>query len=122
MQIFPTIEGTNAVYTSQLLDETGTPIPGATLTAAVLTFYDRLTGAIVNGRSAQNVLNANNVVIDGSGNLTWTMPPADHPVLATGRPTPSAERHIAFFTFTWPTGALEHNVAFDVAKQRVSGT
>jgi len=121
--IFPAIEATKAVYAGQLVDETGTPVPASVLTSGVLTLYDLRSGSIINGRNGQNILNANNVTIDASGNITWTMAPTDHPFLG-GPPNPtSVERHIAFFTFVWPgSGGLEHNVAFDVARQRPAGT
>lgn len=113
-------ERSSGVYSAQLLDEDGVAIPAATLTTLTLTLYVKETGDIINLRNAQNVLNANNVAVDSSGNLVWTVQPADHAVVATGR---KLERHRAVFDFTWNSGAKRdwHAVEFVViAEPKVS--
>lgn len=94
-------ERTTAVYRATIQDETGAALGAALLTTLTLTLYDEQTGTILNARSAQNVLNANNVVVDANGVLTWTMQPADNALVTS---TQVVERHIALFTFTWSGG------------------
>lgn len=113
-------ERSSGVYTAQLLDENDDGIPAATLTTLTLTLYVKDTGDIINSRDAQNVLNTNNVAVDSSGNLTWTVQPADHAVVATGR---KLERHRAVFDLTWSSGTKRdwHAVEFVVvAEPKVS--
>lgn len=95
-------EGTTAQITATIEDESGTAIPAASLTTMILTLYLKDTPATtINSRSDQNVLNANNVVIDSSGNLTWTMQPADNAISDTNK---TVEHHIALFEWTWSSG------------------
>lgn len=94
-------ERSSGVYSAQLLDQDGVAIPAASLVTLTLTLSVKDTGDIINSRSAQNVLNTNNVTVDASGNLVWTVQPADHAVVATGR---KVERHRAVFDFTWSSG------------------
>ena len=88
--------------TSTLLDETGAVVPAASLTTFTLTLYDRATNAIINSRSAQNILNANGVTVDSSGNMVWTGTPSDAPILNSTR---TSEQHVALFHYTWSSGA-----------------
>lgn len=95
-------EGTTQRYTAVIKDELGAAIPGTQLTTLTLTLYAEHTGAIVNGRDAQNVLNANNVTVDANGILVWLLQPADNAILDGGR---AYERHIALFQWTYASGA-----------------
>lgn len=90
------------VYTAILTDENGAVIPGASLTQALLTLYDVETGAIVNGRNLQNVLNANDVTIDAAGLLTWAIQIADVTLLVGAAPRAI---HRALFQFFWQGNA-----------------
>jgi hypothetical protein len=98
----PIPEGSSARYTATLLDELGAGVPAASLTTLTLTLYDDKTGAIINGRNAQNVLNANGVSVDASGNLVWAITPADTPIVTD---TLQTETHYAVFKATWSSGA-----------------
>ena len=93
----PTIKGT-------LKDENGTAIPAASLATLTLTLYS-LSGAqpIINTRQEQNVLNANNVVVDSSGLLTWSMQEADTAIIATTEV--GSEKHRA--VFAWGYGSAK---------------
>lgn len=95
-------ERSSGRVTAVLQDETGAVIPSSSLSTLTLTLYDVATNTILNSRDAQNVLNANNVTVDGSGNLTWTVQPADHAVVST-KPR-ARERHRGVFDFTWTGG------------------
>jgi hypothetical protein len=109
----PVNERTSARYTATLTDETGAGIDGAALDSATLTYYDALTLAVINSRSAQNVKNANGVTISALGALVWVLAPADTAILGTA----AMEDHVALFTFTWGGGgakACTHDVTVRV--------
>lgn len=95
-------ERSSGRYTTVLKDELGVVIPSGSFSTMTLTLYDVATNTILNSRTAQNVLNANDVTIDGSGNLVWAVQSADHAVVST-RPR-FIERHRAVFNYTWSSG------------------
>ncbi len=103
---FTVNERTTRKYLAQFQDENGAPIPAASLTTVKLTLIDAATGQTINGRLKQNVLNANGVVIDGSGNLAWTMTPADNAIIT---PSVGLETHTALFEWTWAAGSKANN-------------
>lgn len=111
---FPVYEATTAIYTAQIVGNDGvTPLPLATLSALTLSLYvikGDGTIAYVNGRNAQNVLNANNVTVDANGLISWTVQTADT-TLVEALPF---ERHIAVFQWTWPSGTGKHQIALIV--------
>ncbi len=113
-------QGSSQVVTFTLLNEAGTAIPSAQLAAATLSLTDEEThvpGAspvegVINSRDYQNILNANNVTIHStSGLVTWTMQPADNPIL---NPRRQIERHQATFRFAWSGGAFQDTIEIDV--------
>jgi uncharacterized protein YprB with RNaseH-like and TPR domain len=132
MIIFPAQEATSAKYYGTLLDESGTLVPGASLSSAILTLYDQNSGDVINSRSAQSVLNANNVTfydtlqsgLDDDGNaitynVLWTVQPGDVPIISTTLLRGKKERHIAKFAYAWggtTPGAMLHLVALDVER------
>lgn len=96
-------EKSTARITGVLKDEAGNVITAASLTTLTLTLYVLgFPSQIVNSRDAQNVLNANGVTVDASGNLVWTMTPADNAIIDV---TNDVETHIALFQWTWNAGA-----------------
>lgn len=92
------VEGQSGTYTCVLRDEFRVVVKGSQLTSATLTLYDSNTDEIINDRTAQNVLNANDVTIDESGRLTWTVLPDD---MALVSDSSLQERHVALFEFAW---------------------
>ena len=107
-------EETSFLYHALLTEEDGfTLLPGSTLTSLVLTLYVVGAGGaqtIVNGRNAQNVLNANGVTLydalqtDAAGheyNVLWEATPADTVILNDALKT---EQHIALWAWTWDAG------------------
>lgn len=91
-----------AKYTAVIKDESDVAIAASSLTTLTLTLYNpSADNAIINSRTAQDVLNDNNVVVDSSGNLTWTMQPADNVISGSGE----KETHVALFEYTWSSGA-----------------
>lgn len=95
-------EKTTHVYTATIKDENGTVVPAASLTTLTLTLYAKQSGTIINSRSAQNILNANNVTVNSSGVLTWTMQPDDNAIVNSALLT---ESHIALFEWTYSSGS-----------------
>jgi hypothetical protein len=105
-------ERTSGSYTATLRDENGAVVPGSVLTSLTLTFTDVRTGEVINGRTAQNVLNANGVTVNESGVMTWTMSAADNQIIGVGL---ASERHVARFTAQWGVAKqVVHEVAFEV--------
>lgn len=91
-------ELTSAVYRAQLVDEDEADLPLSAIVTITLTLYNFATGAIINSRNAQSVLNINGVTISSSGALEWTLAPADNPILDS---TLEVELHIALFRVTF---------------------
>lgn len=106
-------EAVTARYEAVLKDETGAPIPAASLTTLTLTLYRKTTGVIINGRDSQNILNANGVTIDVFGTLVWTLTPADNAVVTTPA---ASEIHVALFKWTYAAGnkAGNHEIWLNV--------
>jgi len=99
------LEKTTPKITAVIKDENGVAIPSTSLDTLTLDFYnmsDNPTFAVINSRTAQNVLNANDVSLDTSGNLTWQMVPLDNAVIDSALTT---EDHRAVFNWTYSGGA-----------------
>lgn len=95
-------ERTSGRIISTLVDEDGAPITLASITSLLLTLYDRASGTVINSRTNQNVLNANNVTVGAAdGLVTWTVLPADMAIVRSGA---SLEHHIALFVVSWSGG------------------
>lgn len=114
------VERQSGTYTARLVDENGQPVGSSVLTSFTLTLYDLSTAArtIINSRSTQDVLNANQVSLDANGYLTWTWLPADQ---AFVNPNRTVEEHVALFTAKWLDGSANpreanHEVHFIVAR------
>lgn len=101
-------EETTATYEADIVDESPTPapVPAAALVSLTLTLYERKTGTIINGRDAQNVLNANDVTVDAQGHLTWRMAAADNQHIA-GNGT--VEVHVALFEYSYGSPVKKGN-------------
>lgn len=92
-----------AVYTGTLTDTADAAIAEADIVSAELTLYDLASGSIINNRNSQNVKDANNVTIGTTdGLLTWTLQPADNPVLGSGV-VGTLEEHVALFKVVYDT-------------------
>lgn len=101
-------ENSNALVSGlRLLDESGAGVGTGQLTTLTLTLY--LKGSpstYINGRNAQDALNANGVTVDAIGNVTWQMSYLDNPLV--GEPD-QAEEHVALFEWTWSGGTKKGN-------------
>ena len=94
--------GATGKFTGTLRDEDGTALASGSLATLTLTLRDAASGSIVNARNAQNVLNANDVAVDGAGVLTWAIKALDTTLLVADL---RAEEHIAIFAWTYAGGA-----------------
>jgi hypothetical protein len=101
-------ERSNAQYSCTLVDQAGNTV--SSLTALTLSLINEATGAAINSRSAQDVLNKNNVTFS-AGVVTWTIQPADN-VIVSSRLT--KERHTAIFQATWAAGTVTWTQDIDV--------
>ena len=95
------VERQSFVYTATLQDEGGVPLSYLAVDSLTLTLYDLNTNAIINSRSSQNALNANQVSLDAAGNLKWQGLPADGTFINPNKPM---EEHVALFTVKWTDG------------------
>lgn len=98
----PIREGTTALLTATLRDETGAAVPGTALATLVLTLYRRRDGKIINGRQRQNILGANGGAVDVAGKLTLTLGALDNVVLD---PSARLEEHACLIEFTTIAGS-----------------
>lgn len=104
-------------------DQDDVAVPAASLTAATLTLHDLDTYepdsspavGIINSRDAQDILNANDVTIDSSGHVIWSVRPEDNPIVTRRR---QLERHRAKFQFVWATGAFNYECELEVLNLR----
>ncbi len=74
-------EGSTVVFTGILKDENGTAIGLGIIDSMTMTFFDVESGTVINGRTEQDVLNANNCTVDASGLFTFNLQPADTVIL-----------------------------------------
>lgn len=112
-------QSASEVISKAITAPNASPVPGNTLTAAILTLFDWDTGAaggsplpgILNGRHQQNVLNLNDVTIDESGLFTWQVQPDDNVIVTSRR---QVERHRAIFLFMWADGQFPYECEIEV--------
>lgn len=112
-KVYPIKEKETGVYSFTIKDEAGLVIPATQLYEVKLTVHVPSSGAIVNGRDAQNVKNANNVTISEAGVVTWTLQVADVTIVDDSL---DKETHQCLFLFTWQAGVRSkpHVVDFEI--------
>jgi adhesin HecA-like repeat protein len=91
-------ERATARYTATIKNEAGTAISSSSIDAATLTLKDA-SGAVINSRNAQNILNTNGVTISAAGALVWTVASADNAMSSTS----GHETHTATFNIVHAT-------------------
>jgi hypothetical protein len=110
------VEETTPSYKAQLVDIDNNPVPGDVLDTLTLKYYQEYTEAIIHGRNAQSVHNANDVTLDDTGLLRWRLRPEDTVILDDAL---HQEPHIALFEFSYagPAGTEygKHQVRFLIA-------
>jgi hypothetical protein len=109
---FSVTEKTTAMYYATLKDESGAIIGPSVLQTLTLTLSDKATAGVINGRNAQNVLNANNVLVYDTlqtvpsavktyattYNLAWAIQAADNAIVTDSS---TVETHLAVFQAGW---------------------
>lgn len=107
--VYTQTERSSGVYTATLADENGDAVTA--LDSLVVWLRDLQTGAYLNSRENQSLLNANGGTFS-AGTFTWAMSPADHAIVGGD----SRERHEAVFRATWDSGtkARTWSILFDV--------
>ncbi len=120
-QPFEAREASTAKLTATIQDESEAVIPAAQLSTLRLTLYDQATeladpdstAAIINSRTAQNILNANGCTVSTGGVMTLTLTPADNIIVDA---TKSSERHVALIEYTYAAGlkAGKEEILIDV--------
>lgn len=107
-------DGDTAVYTATIQDENGMAIPAASLLTLKCWLYVQSTGAIINSRSDQSVLNANGGTVDSSGNFSLTLSPADNEHQGTA----TTEIHVLLLRYTYNVDhAGSHEALIQVTDQ-----
>ena len=106
------LEKTSPKITATIQDEDGTAIPAASLDTLTLTLYNLNDSAktIINDRDAQDVLNTNNVTVDSSGNLIWSVQSLDTIIVGTQE----RENHRAVFEWTYSSGTKNGKYQIDM--------
>lgn len=87
-------EKSTALYTAVLKDANNVLIGSGDIVSLSITLCNVADGSIINSRNAQDALNANDVTVDVSGNLVFTLRPADTIIVD---PTLEFEKHRATF-------------------------
>jgi hypothetical protein len=113
------LEGTTGIYSFELVDEEGEGIDSSFLTTLTLTLYDVDTHQVVNTRSNQDILNANNGTVETTPGspvtttVTFNIQPEDTPILNQNR---LKEARVLSFRWTWDSGQRigRHEVQFNV--------
>jgi hypothetical protein len=104
-----------------IVDEQGQPVPLAAISAFTVDLYDDLTGAVINSRNAQSILNVNGGTYHATnGHVTFTFLSADNPIVGTWS-RGHREGHTARFTLRWgASGRWDGEIKLRVANlQRV---
>jgi len=109
-------EGATVVYQATLQDEDGDAIALGDITTLTLTYYNQADASIINSRSEQDVLNANNVAVSDAGVLTWSLQPDDTVIVNTTLTRGQKETHLALFELTWDSGdkVCRYEVTFEI--------
>lgn len=100
-------EGSKPILHFQLYRRRGKkvwPLALTDLTTLTLTYFVHSSETTINSRSAQSILNANNVVVTQDGRVIWSLQAADTAVEDTTLEDGKVERHDAIFEWTTSDG------------------
>jgi len=92
-------EGESAVITATLVDIGNAPIVKAAIQTLTLTLVNASDLSVINGRSNQDILDANDGTVAEDGTVTLKLGPADNPVVGTAEY--GIEDHYATMRWTW---------------------
>ena len=71
------------ILTTTLTDKDGVAITAGALSYLKLTLWEKNSGAIINSRDGQSILNVNGGALSGSGVLTLKLGPLDNAIVGT---------------------------------------
>ena len=97
-------EGESSNFTLVFKDFDGTAITKANLSSLTLTLYDKTSNAILNSRSAQNVIDVNGGTVATDGTLTMRLDASDNTYETASPSVGDKETHVAKFTWQWNDG------------------
>lgn len=99
------LERSSAYIGGTILDESGAPVPAASVTAFTLTLFDDESDVIINARDAQSILNENGGTYHATtGAFAVTFASADNAILSQTIARGDKETHTARLTLTWSGG------------------
>lgn len=102
-------ESSTGTYTSTLQDEDGNAIVLTDVDSMTMTLIEESGGSTINSRSAQDILNTNDVTFHAtSGLLTWDIQVEDTALQLSTTAVESKERHLAVITIVWSTTKRMH--------------
>lgn len=111
------VEGMTGTLEFYFVDENGDKIAKTDIDTLVLTLYDPESGAVINNRNSQNVLDQNNGALDADGNFSWEIQPADVTITDVNiihrqKPTYGtiSQTYVAKFEWTY-SGGLKKGIA-----------
>jgi len=107
------MEGTTPKITATIQDEDGNAIADTALDTLTLTLYnlDDADNTIINSRDGQDILDANNVAVDGSGVMVWSVQAGDTIIVGSDL----VERHRAVFKWTYSSTTKAGSYVIDMA-------
>lgn len=116
-------QGSTFSYSVQLLDSAGGSIADTDFSAITATLVDETTGAVINDRQDQDILNDNNFTLSATALLAWNGQAGDS-VFVDPTQTRKLEWHRLVITFTFDVGGGTevgiHEVRYPVQKNFVS--
>jgi hypothetical protein len=106
--------GSTPLYTAQIVDSTGSGIPGSSLDTLTLSIVDTQTGTIINDCSQVDILNTNRGTVDGAGNLTITLE-IDDTETSEASNLPQVQRSLVIdWTYNTGVSAGRHQANFQI--------
>ncbi len=103
-------------------DESGVALGSGDIIHILMTLYDVASGGVINNRLLQDVKNANDVTIDASGNLAYTVQPADNIIVDSAIAVGSTEDHVAHLVWCWGTGITTGTLSNAIATTNTDQT
>lgn len=79
-------------------------VPYNELSTLTLTYFNQVSGAVINSRNAQNVKNANGVAVTSDCEIIWKLVAADTACIVTTIEDDKTEKHIALFEWELSDG------------------
>ena len=115
---FEVTEQSTASVSGIFKDELNAVIGSGDMTTLIGTLYEEVTEVVINSRDEQDMLNANGATLDGSGNFTLQLDPADNAILVDAN---EYEIHVLLLEWTYASGAKGGNAEVSVYVKNLAG-